>query len=140
MANFEIALKKLLIHEGGYVNDPNDKGGETYKGISRVNHKKDNLWTYIDDYKRLYSNDMKKFKTAISKDYNINKRVNDIYKTSYWNPFKLDKVKNQELAEQIFDDAVNRGVAAACKLLCSLFNLPIVSKPTQVLLNKINEK
>lgn len=39
MAEFNIAFQKTLTHEGGYVNDPEDSGGETYKGISRNNHK-----------------------------------------------------------------------------------------------------
>lgn len=28
----------MLIHEGGYSNDPIDLGGETYKGIARNAH------------------------------------------------------------------------------------------------------
>lgn len=36
MAKFEHALQLLLQHEGGYVNDPDDQGGETYKGIARI--------------------------------------------------------------------------------------------------------
>ena len=35
MADFRLAYKKIEAAEGGYVNDPDDKGGETYKGISR---------------------------------------------------------------------------------------------------------
>jgi len=35
MANFNQALKKTLVFEGGYVNDPDDPGGETNFGISK---------------------------------------------------------------------------------------------------------
>ena len=35
MANFQEALKKVLVYEGGYVNDKDDAGGETYKGITK---------------------------------------------------------------------------------------------------------
>ena len=34
MAYFGDAFKKLSIKEGGYVNDKDDAGGETYRGIS----------------------------------------------------------------------------------------------------------
>ena len=33
--NFETIIKKVLKHEGGYVNDPTDRGGETNFGISK---------------------------------------------------------------------------------------------------------
>mgnify|MGYP002957326922 CR=1 FL=1 len=35
MANFNEEFKKVILVEGGYVNDPDDAGGETYLGISR---------------------------------------------------------------------------------------------------------
>lgn len=133
MADFNVALVKILKHEGGYVNDPNDKGGETYKGISRRAHPKSSLWTLIDNYKKEYGTGST-FKQKISRDKDITNVVHLIYKTNYWNVFDLDSISNQKLAEQIFDDAVNRGCGAACKLLCSLFKLPISSKPTSKLL------
>jgi lysozyme family protein len=30
MSEFLPALEKVLAHEGGYVNDPDDPGGETF--------------------------------------------------------------------------------------------------------------
>ena len=35
MANFSDAYALTSAHEGGYVNDPVDRGGETYRGIAR---------------------------------------------------------------------------------------------------------
>ena len=34
--NFEQSLKMLLHHEGGYVNHPEDPGGETNLGVTRA--------------------------------------------------------------------------------------------------------
>ena len=34
MASFDVFLPMLLNFEGGYVDDPNDPGGETNKGIT----------------------------------------------------------------------------------------------------------
>lgn len=33
MANFKLAIEKVLRHEGGYVHDLVDLGGETYKAL-----------------------------------------------------------------------------------------------------------
>ena len=35
MITFENIIDKVLEHEGGYVNDPYDKGGETKYGIAK---------------------------------------------------------------------------------------------------------
>ena len=34
MANFDLYFPTLLKHEGGYVNDPKDKGGATNLGVT----------------------------------------------------------------------------------------------------------
>ena len=35
MKNFKEIIEKVLHHEGGYVNDPKDLGGETKYGITK---------------------------------------------------------------------------------------------------------
>ena len=35
MADFNKAIAIILKHEGGYVNDPDDPGGETNMGITK---------------------------------------------------------------------------------------------------------
>ena len=37
MADFDSWVSMVLSHEGGYVDDPNDKGGQTNKGITHKN-------------------------------------------------------------------------------------------------------
>lgn len=53
MAYFGDAFKKLSIKEGGYVNDKDDAGGETYRGISRKYNPTWQGWTMIDSYKNI---------------------------------------------------------------------------------------
>lgn len=139
MADFSKALAKVLRKEGGYVNDPDDKGGETYKGISRRAHPKNRIWEIIDKYKKDYGGVNATFKKKLDKDEELKNAINVIYKQTYWNVFKLDLMLNQQLAEQIFDDAVNRGVASACKLLCNLLGLLSSSKPTDKLLERLKQ-
>lgn len=46
--NFLKSYDILIKHEGGYVNDPDDKGGETYKGIARKFNPDWKGWKIID--------------------------------------------------------------------------------------------
>ena len=38
MADFEIAYGETELFEGGYVNDPVDRDGETHRGVARRFH------------------------------------------------------------------------------------------------------
>ena len=51
MAIFEPAFKLLILHEGGYANNKNDIGGETYRGIARNYWPKWVGWKLIDHIK-----------------------------------------------------------------------------------------
>ena len=137
MANFDKALTKVLRKEGGYSNNPADKGGETYKGIAPKYHKTNYMWTLIDRYKDECGGVNEVFKKKIAVDKQIDAEVKRLYKTNYWDRFKLDDVFNQDVAEQIFDDSVNRGVAAACKLCCTLLNIPVVTVPNKKLITAL---
>lgn len=53
MADFKTAYKKIEAAEGGYCFDPDDAGGETYKGISRRANPNWNGWISIDAIKKL---------------------------------------------------------------------------------------
>lgn len=35
LTEFKDIILDVLVHEGGYVNDPDDPGGETMMGISK---------------------------------------------------------------------------------------------------------
>jgi len=95
MAKFEEAIGKTLVNEGGYVNDPSDRGGETNYGIS----------------KRSYpSVDIKNLTVASAKE---------IYKQDYWNKLRASEINSQQVAFELFDTAVNMGVRTASKLIQS---------------------
>lgn len=128
MAKFETAFDKVIFHEGGYVNDKDDKGGETYMGISRRAHPDSLIWQHVDKI-------TKKFKTPstitreLKKDIELTNLVRDIYKTNYWNPFNLNKEKSQRLANQIFDNAVNMGVSKTKQMINRVKNeMEIIKK------------
>lgn len=121
MANFTIALKKVLKNEGGYANNPNDAGGETYKGISRKNHPTWTGWVSIDQIKKAHP---KGFKTILEHTSELQDKVKEFYKRRFWDELCLDTCGNQELANQAFDMAVNAGIKAGVKILQKVIGVP----------------
>ena len=93
---FEDCINIVLKHEGGYVKDPTDRGGETNYGITIAVARANG-----------FTRDMKDLPVHIAKE---------IYRSQYWN-----KVKAEQLPESIryivFDTAINAGVSRAVKLL-----------------------
>ena len=54
MAKFDIEFDKVVLAEGGYVNDKDDNCGETYLGISRKFNPNWKGWTIVDQVKKQY--------------------------------------------------------------------------------------
>ena len=92
MKDFNEIIKKVLEHEGGYVNDPKDLGGETKYGIT----------------KRFYPDvDIKNLTIE---------QATDIYKSDYWDKNKVESLP-QNLWHIYFDMCVNMGKRTAVKVL-----------------------
>ena len=115
MAEFKISLQKTLAHEGEYVNDPDDSGKETYRGISRANHSDWNGWSVIDQCK-IKSN----FPFNLAKVADLEKQVELFYLYEFWLPLKADQIQNQTSADSIFDFAVNSGVKTTVLIVQSV--------------------
>ena len=92
MKTFNEIIEKVLEHEGGYVNDPKDLGGETKYGIT----------------KRFYPE-------VDIKNLTI-KEAKEIYKRDYWDKNRIESVP-QELWHIFFDMCVNMGRRTAVKIL-----------------------
>lgn len=89
---FDDAFKRLIGHEGGLSDDPNDPGGLTKYGISQ----------------RSYPNvDIK----ALTLD-----EAKSIYKRDYWNAVQMEHLP-EGIRFDLFDMAVNSGVSQAVKTL-----------------------
>lgn len=82
---FNKAVETVLKHEGGYVNNPNDLGGETNFGISKKSYP--NL-----DIKNLTKDD------AIA-----------IYKRDFWDKYGYEDIGPEKIYTKIFDMAVCMG-------------------------------
>ncbi len=122
MAEFDKAFDITMAHEGAYVNDPNDPGGETYRGVTRRDHPTWEGWNIIDKFSEQAtsgSHFRKLLKVNVSLDFN----VRNVYKHKYWDKSSLDKISSQLIANEIFDTGVNCGRKMSVKFFQRALNL-----------------
>ena len=118
MTDFNEAYQLTSAHEGGYVNDPSDRGGETYRGISRVHHRSWSGWRKIDALKG--SND---FPASLEADRGLQTSVKSFYKRKYWDRFLGDSIPDQTIANELYDTGINMGVRSAVRFFQNALNL-----------------
>lgn len=117
MSYFNKAFEATMMHEGGYVDDPDDLGGETYRGISRVHHPDWSGWDRIKILKRLEG-----FPDNLATDEVLNSNIKSLYKDIYFDIFNGDSMP-ERLAKEMFDTAVNQGVTQAVRHLQRALNV-----------------
>lgn len=107
MSSFEQAIPIILLHEGKFVNDPNDPGGATKFGISL---------RWLRQLGKLDAGIYKDFDInhdGVLDAYDIGNMTEDaakyLYKTQWWDKYQYGQIQNQLLACKVFDLAVNMG-------------------------------
>lgn len=98
MANVDKLKPFILKWEGGFVDDPDDLGGATNKGITFATYcqyrkKKMLSEPTIEDLKKISDNEW-----------------TEILKTMYWDRWKADFIKNQSIANILVDFVWASGV------------------------------
>lgn len=133
MANFEIAYNRTERHEGRnvYTQTPGDAGGETWSGISRRANPSWAGWKILDAIPN------KKHNQIISTP-ELTRLKLELYRSNYWNPVWGDKIREQVVANDMYDTAVNMGVGTSIKLSQRQFDLPQTGKMTSQHLDKLN--
>ena len=92
LTSFDEIIELTLEHEGGYVNDPQDPGGETNFGVAKRSHPD-------VDIKNLTKEGAK-----------------EIYKEVYWDKNKVESLP-RDLWHIYFDMCVNQGKSRAVKII-----------------------
>lgn len=100
MSRFELAIDKVLEHEGGFVNDPADPGGATNFGISLRYLLDQNI--DVDGDGDVDKNDIR----ALTKD-----KATEIYRNKWWDKYRYFRLDSQPLATKVFDTSVNVGAS-----------------------------
>jgi len=93
MELFNKCMGIIFAHEGGYINDPNDLGGETNYGICK---------RYFPDEDIV----------SITKE-----RAKELYYEHYWKPMRLQHIwTKHDAVLEIFDMGVNAGRKRAIRM------------------------
>jgi len=90
--DFDQAFTRLIGHEGGYVNDPRDPGGETKFGISRGAYPGEDIAGMTLERAKL------------------------LYRRDYWDSMQAEQFP-EAVRFEVFDMAVNMGVVQAIKIV-----------------------
>lgn len=90
--SFETSIERLLGHEGGLVDNPNDPGGLTQWGISQRTYPKLDI-------------------KALTREQAV-----ALYRRDFWEPIGGDSLP-EGVAYQLLDFAVNSSISTALRLL-----------------------
>lgn len=99
-SNYDAALARVLAHEGGYSNHPDDPGGPTKFGIT------------IADFRKYVKADA----TADDVKAMTSAQAAPIYRAHYWDALRCDDIPSG-LDYVLFDYGVNSGIARAAKVI-----------------------
>lgn len=87
MADYRILKPFILKWEGGFVNDPNDSGGATNKGVTLATYRRyKGEGATVDELKAITDEDW-----------------TNIFKTMYWDKFRADEIASQTVANLCVD-------------------------------------
>lgn len=130
MADPKKLIPFILKWEGGFVNDPDDLGGATNKGIT--------IGTFGDYRKRkgLPPPTVNDLKNLSDKDWY------EIFKTLYWDRWKADEIKSQSVAAILVDWVWASGVRSILRaqIILGVTSDGIVGAKTIAALNAADPK
>ena len=93
MANINVLVPQILHFEGGFVNNPNDKGGATNKGVT------------LSTFQSIFGAD----KTVIDLQNITIPQFMAVLKHYYWDKMSADLIDNQSIADICVDWVYNSG-------------------------------
>ena len=127
MAKAELLKPFILRLEGGFVDDPLDKGGATNKGIT------------IDTFRSFYGQG-----ATVEQLKNItDEQWLHIFKSGYWDKWKADNIANQSIANTCVDWAWASGTGTSIKQVQKILGVAvdgIVGKDTLTAINIADQR
>ena len=114
---FDDVFRVVLGFEGGYSNDPNDRGGETNLGVTEGTLRSAQAKGWVPRHVTVKTLTLEHART--------------IYKKGYWDPIRGDLLP-EPLDLILFDAAINHGPGGATKLLQEALNSILIGTPLVV--------
>jgi len=102
MSVFDKAFEDTIIIEGGYADDPLDRGGKTKYGVTESLARRYG-----------YEGDMKDLSIDFAKM---------VYKKEFWDKMRLDEIESDKLKRLIFDAGINHGQGRAVRFAQKAYN------------------
>lgn len=113
MAEFLLCHEETERHEGypGWVDDPDDPGGETVAGLTFKNNPTFPGWAIVKKVKAQLGKgaSARAINALLRQEPEFKEMVRAWFKKYYWDPLNLDGMANQRLAASIYDFVVNAG-------------------------------
>lgn len=119
MAVFDTAYDITSRFEGLYSYHPDDRGGETWKGISRRFHPGWDGWTIIDQYDKTDP----LLSQKLNRDTRLELLTRQFYKKEFWDKLFGDDNPSQAIAQELYDTGVNVGIGRAVQYLQDSLNV-----------------
>ena len=104
-ADLQASLKVVFGHEGGLQCEQTDPGNWTGGKVGHGTHGCTKYGIATNSYPNIDIRNLTVAKAA------------KIYEKDYWNPLKLDRIKSQGIATEIFDTAVNCGAGTSARIV-----------------------
>lgn len=127
MAKAELLKPFILRWEGGFVDDPLDRGGATNKGIT------------IGTFRNFYGKE-----ATVEQLKNITgEQWLHIFKCGYWDKWKADDIKNQSIADIVVDWAWASGTITSIKQVQEILGVAvdgIVGNDTLTAINTADQR
>jgi lysozyme family protein len=118
----DVYLNYTKGFEAGYVNNPYDSGGETFRGISRKSHPDWEGWAMVDTAKAKIGKKAALIDNYFENNQHMTDLVTNLYKKVYWDPLKGTPELPELVKQKVFDTAVNMGTKPAAIILQKALN------------------
>ena len=142
MAQFEKAINKVYKLE---FSDPfnalhknKNESDMTFMGIYRTAHPTWIVWSIVDKYTAMFDNPRAASHAAYN-DLQLREMVGKFYKSEFWDKMRLDEIKSQHIAEEMFVFGVNAGIKMAVKAAQKVIGVTDDGKLGPITLGKLNE-